>query len=404
MSDKTTVYVITDKENNLNGVVTNINENEVSIVWENEETQKLTNEELGSLLETDNYDVEEVEVDEEEVVEGETPAQASIKMHTTGDATVGEADGNPKTKLDWIRAIVGGLADVDVETLTRIFNDQQSLIGGEAERAGVAKNAEGNQASIRMKPSAAIGESVKLQKEEMDTLFGESELTEEFKTKLTTLFESSVALRLTEEVVRIQEDFDKKLDESLEKVTEELIETIDGYFNHVTEEWLTENEVAIESSLKSSLVEEFLDGLKNLFQEHYIDVPDERVDVYESLVADYNKSKEDLNKTVNESIEKDKVIKGYQKDKIVSEATLGLTLPQGQKLKTLTESLEFDNEESFKKKVLTVKEGFITKTAKPSNILTENVETVGEVTETHVDPDMQRLAESMKVNNSFSNR
>jgi len=400
MSDKETVYVITDKAKSLNGVVTNISESEVSIIWENEETQKLTNEELDALLETENYDVQEVELDEEA---GETPAQASIHTHKAPDATNGDADGNPKTKLDWIRAIVGHLGDMDVTTLAGLQDQILGQVGGEAERAGVANNAKGNQASIQMKPSAAM-ESVKLQKEEMDTLFGESELTEEFKTKLSTLFETSVALRLTEEVVRIQEDADKRVNESVQKVTEELIETIDSYFNHVVEEWLIENQVVIESTLKSDLTAEFIEGLKNLFQEHYIDVPDERVDVYENLVSDYNKSKEDLNKAVNESIEKDKVIKGYQKDKIVSEASLGLTLPQSQKLKTLTESLEFDNEESFKKKVLTVKEGFVDKTAKNSNILTENVveETVDNNT-SQIDLEMKRLAESMKINNKFSN-
>jgi len=402
-----TVYVITDKSKDLNGIITNVNEKEVSIVWENEETKKLTNEELEALLDTNNFVVEEVEINEDEG--GETPAQATIHTHKTADATDGDADGNPKTRLDWIRQIVGQMADMDTESLVKIFNDQQALIGGEAERAGTAKDVNQNRASIVMKPSNALGkspiytESVKLQKEEMDTIFGETSLTEEAKTKLTTLWESSVALGITEEVVKIKEDFDNKFSKAIADITEELIDNVNTYFDHVVEEWITENEVAIESTLKTELTSEFIDGLKGLFKEHYIDIPEERVEVYENLVKDYEESKKKLNKVLDESIEKDKVIKGFKKDKIVSEASLGLTLPQIQKLKNLTETIDFENEDSFKNKVKTIKEGFIDKSSKTSNILSEKVEeTANTVVIENEDPNMKAYFEAIRQNKKFS--
>ncbi len=269
-------------------------------------------------------------------------------------------------------------------------------------------------ASISMKPSAAQGkggvftptgvnsevmstttEGIKLQKDEMDTLFAESDLTEEFKTKLTTLFETAVTVRLTEEIVKLQEVYETKLEESVNSLTKELVEGIDSYFEHIVEEWLTENEVAIESTLKSELTEEFIQGLKNLFQENYIEIPDERLDVYEALISDKEKLEADLNKSISENIEKEQSLKALKKDIIVSELAVGLTLPQREKLKALTESTDFDTEENFKNKVKTIKEGFVTKAVANSTIISENIEK--NVTEIEVDdPMMKAVLQAIK--------
>lgn len=418
MSDNK-LFVITNKESNLSGVIRNIDENNVAIDWENDETQTLTNDELNEILDSDEFEVGEVELTEDAVNGdsgnvGETPAAASIHTHSTADASDGDADGNPKTRLDWIRNIIGGLANLDTATLTRIFDQQQALIGGEAERAGLANNSKNNMASISMKPSAAQGkggvftptgvnsevmstttEGIKLQKDEMDTLFAESDLTEEFKTKLTTLFETAVTVRLTEEIVKLQEVYETKLEESVNSLTKELVEGIDSYFEHIVEEWLTENEVAIESTLKSELTEEFIQGLKNLFQENYIEIPDERLDVYEALISDKEKLEADLNKSISENIEKEQSLKALKKDIIVSELAVGLTLPQREKLKALTESTDFDTEENFKNKVKTIKEGFVTKAVANSTIISENL---GEnVTDIEVDdPMMKAVLQAIK--------
>lgn len=395
-----TVYVITKKDSNLNGVITNIDESNFSILWEDEKEVKLTNEELDSLLETNEYDVQEVELSEDE---GSTPSQKTIATHASADANNGDADGNPKTKIDWIRNIIGNLADMDVTSLAGLQDQILAQVGGEGDRAGLGNNAKGNQASVAMKPSAAM-ESVKLQKDEMDKIFGESDLSEEFKTKLTTLFETSVTLRLTEEVVKLQEAFDSKLETSVKNITEDLIETMDSYFNHITEEWVNENEVAIESSLRNKLTSQFIDGIKTLFQDHYIDVPDERIDVYESIVADYEKATADLNKAINESIEKDKIINAHKKDKIVAESSVTLTVPERQKFKALIESVDFENEESFKKKIQTIKEEFVDSKKKNSNsnIVNENITNDGKNTIIESDPAMESAVKAISFNKRFS--
>lgn len=396
MSDNT-AYVITNIKSNLNGVISQIDENNLSILWEDEKEEKFTSAQLDEMVSTGNFEVQEVDLDEDEG----SAAAKTIQTHATADANNGDADGNPKTRIDWIKAIVGSLGQLDLTSLAGLQDEILAQIGGEGDRAGLGDKVKGNQASIAMKPSAAM-ESVQLQKEEMDTLFGESDLTEEFKAKLGTLFESAVTLRLTEEMIKLEEQFESKLQESIETITEDLVETIDSYFGHITEEWMTDNEVAIESTLRNELTTEFIDGLKTLFQEHYIEIPDERLDVYESLVADYNKSTEELNKAVNESLVKDKQINSFKKDKIVAEATVTLTLPERQKLKTVLENVDFENEESFRAKVKTIKEGLVKSVTKDSNIVTENLVTDTNIVSETVDPSMKSAMDAIAKNKRFS--
>jgi hypothetical protein len=403
MANKT-AFVITNKEKNLNGVISNIDEKNIEIVWEDKTSEEMTNEALDTLLEDENFECYEVSLSEQdETADGGTPAANTIKTHKSADANNGDADGNPKTRFDWVRKIVGNMANMDVNTLTKIFNDQQAMIGGEAERAGLGNNAAKNAATIKMKPSAAM-ESVNLQKEEMDSIFAESELTEETKTKLTTLFEAAVMLRLTEEVVRLQEVYETKLKESIDTFTSEIKEDIDTYFNHITEEWLKENEVAIESTLKNELTEDFLTGLHSLFKEHYIAVPEDRVDIYENVKKELEISKDELNKSMNESMEKDKLIASLKKTSIVAESTIGLTIPQRDKLVKLVESVDFDDEESFKLKIKTLKEGFIDKPKKDGqlNINEENLEE-DTVIDEMVDPMMELASKAISKNLKFSN-
>jgi hypothetical protein len=398
---KNTVYIITNKEKNINGIISNIDENNISILWEDKKEEKLSNDELNSLLDSDDYDVEETEIEEDE-----TPAQKSIQTHKTADAT-DEVDGNPKTKLDWIRAIVGNLADMDVTTLAGLQDKVLKQIGGEAERAGTANDTDKNRSSIQMKPSGAqeksplYTESVKLQKEEMDNIFGETELTEDAKLKISTLFETSIALRLTEEVLKIQEIYDKKLLENIESLTSELIENIDSYFNHVTEEWIKENQVAIESTLKTELTEEFISGLKNLFNEHYIEIPEERVDVYENLVSNFTEVENNLNVSENKLIESKKEINNLRKEIIILENSSSLTLPQKEKFKTLIEGVDFDNEEEYKKKILIIKEGFLNKN-KDSNIISESFSEESNNSLTSSDPAMSSYVNAIRKNKKFS--
>ena len=373
MAKQNTVLMITNKANDTSGLVKVIDEENFIVEWDNEIKEEFTSEEFNALLENDEFELEEVELEEG------TPAQDSISTHSSPDATAkGEADGNPKTRLDMIRAVIGGLADIDTESLVKMFNDQQAMIGGEGDRAGLGAVAAKNQASVAMKPSGASAamESVipTLQKAEQDAIFAESSLTDDAKVKMTALFESAVLARVTEEVVKLQVSYDAKLQENTESITTSLIESIDTFLNHAAEEWLKENEVAIESALRSELTSEFLDKLQELFTEHYIDVPEEKVNVIEKLVAENEELNNKLNAKLTEEIETQKTVKEMKKSLALASMSEGLTIVQKDKLKKLAESVDFEDDDKFKVKVTALKEGFLKDTSHDSNIIEEGIE------------------------------
>lgn len=375
---KTQAYMIKEKSSDLTGIISFADEDNVTIEWSDDNTTVLTNEELEEILKSDDYDIEEVElVDEAEEV---NDAQNSIRTHSTTTPPGEEADGNPKTRYDWLRLAIGNLADMDEESLESfVFQQQQAQVGGESTRAGLDDNVNFNQASISMKPSAALGNGMmKLEKEERDAIFGETDLTEEAKAKMTVLFETAVFARVSDEVIKIQKNYDESMDKNVKEMTESIVNKIDEYMDHVVTEWIKENEVAIESSLRTNLVEEFISKLHDLFVENYIDVPEDKVDVLEAIIDENEALKEQLNDQLNETIEKENTIKALNKVINVDKLSEGLTLVQKTQLKKLTESTDFNTEEEFVKKVQVIKEGFLKIPSKDTNILTENLPVVEE--------------------------
>ena len=365
-------YMITDKNTEATGIVSTVDENTIQIEWEDNKVETLDNSELKALLETDEYTVEEVEIDEDE---GVNTAQASIQTHSTATPPGVEADGNPKTRMEYMLAVIGNLGAMDMETLAHFADESLGVIaaaGAPAETNGAAQN----QATIQMKPSAAMAEAlVTLEKEEQDAIFGATSLTEDAKTKMTTLFETAVSARVLAETVKVQELLEVKYDANLKEMSEGLVDKMDSFFNYVVREWITENEVAIESSLRTQLTNEFLEQLKTVFVENYIEIPEDKVDVLEAVVYENEELKKKINDRVNESLEKDMEIKALQKAVAVEKMTEGLTLPQKDKLRKLVAETEFTDADSFTKKVTVIKEAFLKVPSKESNILSEGIVT-----------------------------
>ena len=220
-----------------------------------------------------------------------------------------------------------------------------------------------NKASIAMKGAAV--------KEELSALFGE-DVSEEFIEKASTLFEAAVAVRVAE----IEEAYLEQLEEEVEAIHSELVEQVDNYLSYTAKNWLTENEVAIESSLKSELTEEFIEALKNVFVEHYIEIPTDKVDVLESLSSRVQELEERLNEEINEKIEMSNVLASYALEETFDTVAEGLTLTQAEKFRTIAENLEFNGDiDAYKNKLEIVKENYFTnKTTSSSNILTEEFE------------------------------
>ena len=228
-------------------------------------------------------------------------------------------------------------------------------------------------------------------KEDIDALVQGEQLSEEFKTKASTIFEAAVHQKVMEvattKVDELEKEFQSDLQEEIISFRDELTDKVDGYLNYVVEEWMRENEIALESSLRSEITEEFMGGLKNLFTEHYIDVPDEKVDIVEGLYDKVEELEEKLNSQVEENMKVKGELNEYRKDKILEEVCEDLADTQAEKMKTLVEGVNYENDsEDFENKVKTIKENYFPNQVKQDeNIEQEDVTAENNSEETPVE-------------------
>lgn len=204
---------------------------------------------------------------------------------------------------------------------------------------------------------------------------GEGDLTDEFKKKAATVFESAVKSKVRDEVTRLQENYDNEIAEGIKSNKSELTEKVDTYMNYVVEEWMKENELAVERGLKGEIAEDFIAGLKQLFEDHYVDIPDDKYDVLQAQSDKIAELEEKVNKTLDESIEYKKSNDDLTRNKVISEMSSDLADTEIEKFKGLTEDVDFGNEEDFKGKLETLKESYFPKTIKETTENIDNVET-----------------------------
>ena len=199
-------------------------------------------------------------------------------------------------------------------------------------------------------------------KEDVDALVEGEDLSEEFKNKAATIFEAAVKSKTREEIARIHESMTDEFEVKLEESVDTLTEKVDTYLNYVVEEWTKENELSIERGLKGEIAEDFISGLKQLFEDHYIDVPDEKYDVLEAQSEKIAELEEKVNSVMEQNIALSTIKSGLVREQVVSEACEDLTDTEIEKFKSLTEDVEFADEESFKAKLDTLKESYFPKT------------------------------------------
>ena len=225
--------------------------------------------------------------------------------------------------------------------------------------------------------------------EDVDALLAgsDAELSEEFKEKATTIFEAAVKAKVAEQLDAINEAAQAEFETKLEEARGELAEKVDGYLNYVVEEWVKENALAIERGIRTEIAEEFMNGLKNLFVENYIDVPEEKADLVDELAT----KSDDLEAKLNEEFEKNVAMKkeldAIKAENALTEAVVGLTDTQADKVKALAEGVEFETIDQYREKLETIKESYFPK-----------VRATGAEKEDSVDaPQAESLSESMSV-------
>lgn len=232
--------------------------------------------------------------------------------------------------------------------------DDESVIEEEESEAMARKEARHAKMKMRMK-------------EDIDALLSGENLSEEFATKATTIFEAAVTTRVEEIVEEMENELVEQFQVAVDEIKEDLASKVDDYLTYMTEEWMKENQIAIDKGLRAEVVEDFIGGLHKLFAEHYIDIPEEKVDVVEELSAKVGELEEQYNAQVRTSIELKKELNEHKKNEAVHTVCEGLTQTQVEKMKSLAESIEYTTETEFSNKLETLKDSYFQSSVKFAN-------------------------------------
>ena len=193
---------------------------------------------------------------------------------------------------------------------------------------------------------------------DVEALTKDEDLSEDFKSKAATIFEAAVKSKINDAKKKMHASYEEKLKEEVETAKSELVEKVDSYLNYVVEEWMQDNKLAIERGIKGEIAEDFISGLKKLFEDHYIDVPDEKYDVLEDQASKIEDLEKKLNEQIEKNVEQNKAIGELKRQDIIDEASKDLADTAKEKFNKLAEEVEFSNEEDFKTKVSTIKESY----------------------------------------------
>jgi len=318
----------------------------------------------------DDVTTDQVEVSEETLDEAQAPGmKGDAKSATFGQgsdfkddkkqdlATTSKA-AEPKTKSGIISATVDKLSSMKKEDLQAIYN---KLFNEEAEEVVVEEEA-----------TIISEEQVK---EDLKALVdSDANLSEDFKGKVATLFEAALSARLSEEKLKLEEKYISELAEEVEGVRSELVEKIDGYLNYVVEQWMEENELAVDAGLRTEIAESFMTQLQQVFVEHYIEVPEGKEDLIDDLAEQVEELEGKLGEVTEKSVKMAEELESLKRAQIVAEASEGLVATEAEKLKSLVEGIDAEDAEDFAKKVAIVKEAHF----KKESVVTESQESHNE--------------------------
>ena len=278
----------------------------------------------------------------------------------------------PKTKAGTIQAAVDMLKAARKEDAQRLFAKMIKV--DEAEEEDSLKSSK--DAENRVKPKSAKapvatgagdkhGEVVKAKvesadfDEDLDILISEeATLSDGFKEKAGTIFEAVLTSKLTQEVDRLESEYASNLEEEVKEINDDLVEKVNAYLDYVVENWMKENELAVSNGLRTEIAEEFMTSLQQVFKEHYIEVPEGKVDLVDELNEQVNELEETLNKTTEDNVKLHSEVSEYRKQEIVREQSSGLAETEAEKLASLVEDVEFEDSETFETKVKTIRDSY----------------------------------------------
>ena len=214
--------------------------------------------------------------------------------------------------------------------------------------------------------------------EDVAALFAGEELSEEFQEKARTIFETTIKSKVSEIKEELKKEYEQSLTEQVASIKEEIEDRADAYLEYVADEWIAENALAVEQGLKTEMTDSFLTGMKSLFEDHYVTIPEEKYDVLNSMVEKLDEMEGKLNEQINKNVALNKRLAESSADAIFAEATEGLALSQKDKLATLAENVEFDSGDNYREKLATLRKSYFPENA---GVQRDNSENISEGTE-----------------------
>ena len=364
-----------------------------------QESEETVEEEVVESSEQDSSD----DLTEEEVEEGKT-AKASVKEDEEEEEKDEEDEAPTEEKK--VKKESAGVPTTKNQMLKNIYDQVNGMLKGDLstkyEEIMAATNLEivkEEDKEVRTKVAIKV-EDIKIDvKDDVEALIqGEEGLTEDFKQKASTIFEAAVQAKVVEQVNSKMEELETQLksdqDTSSEEFTKELTEKVDGYLTYIVEEWMKENELAIERGIRTELVEDFMSGLRTLFTEHYIDIPEEKVDMVDDLFTKVEDLETSLDEEINRGVELQKELSQFKKDDALRDATKDLADTETEKISKLAEGIEYENQEQYTEKLNVLKESYFPKSEAVTSEIAETDETI-EVSDED-DTKEEILTENMK--------
>ena len=309
-----------------------------------------------TLVKTEDKDEDE---DEEEEVK---TTKASVKKEFGHDKDDEEEEeevkkeekSTPKLKSEILQGIVDHIKGLKKEDLAKLYGTH---VLGETEHEDDEEEEE-ETSKVKKESIDQTIEDLDVSQDIEALVGGEEELSDEFKTKAATIFETAIKSKVRTELEKIH----AKNEESAKKVAEEtmtsVVEKVDDYMNYVVEQWMSDNELAIERGLKGEIAEDFISGLKGLFEDHYIDVPDEKYDILEANLTKIEELEDKLNKQMEENVQLKKAKGELVKESMIADVADGMTDTETEKFQSLVDDVEFSDEESYNEKLQTIKESY----------------------------------------------
>ena len=318
--------------------------------------EDMIEEVVASEAEEIDSQVEELIDDLQEDQENVTEAKTSKKEDMHGDdEDEDEAEESVKKESKTSKKEMADDEDEDDEEVAESKSSKKEDMHGDEDE---------DEEEVKESPKKKMNASYKVAKEDIDVkedvdaMLAGQELTEEFQSQVKTIFEAAVVAKVNEQLEKMYEDYETELHEEVSHIREDISEKVNEYLTYVAKEWVEENKLAVENKLKLEVMENFMSGLKTLFEENYVDVPEDKIDLYGDALSSLEEKETKLDESVQKNIELTKKIESLETEIILKDVTEGLTVSQVEKVRTLSESVDFVNADDMRNKITLIRDNY----------------------------------------------